>query len=85
MKRHCFSLLALLVAFVPFSRADIDITNLYLQNAGFDDESHFDYHKSDNGNVAQEILDIYGWNKDIGVDYTVTGIYELGTAKTFNT
>ena len=85
MKRHCFSLLAFLVAFVPLSRADIDITDLYLQNAGFDDETHFDYRRSDNGNVSQEILSIYGWSKDIGVDYTVTGIYELGTAKTFNT
>ncbi len=65
--------------------ADTDISDLYLQNAGFDDESHFDYRISDNGNVAQEILPIFGWNKDFSVDYTVCGIYEFGTAKTFNT
>lgn len=65
--------------------ADTDISDLYLQNAGFDDESHFDYRISDQGNVAQEILSIYGWTKDFSVDYTVCGIYELGTAKTFNT
>jgi hypothetical protein len=35
--------------------------------------------------VAQEILPIYGWNKDFSVDYTVCGIYEFGTSKTFNT
>lgn len=85
MKRHFFPLIAFLLSFAPLSRADIDITDLYLQNAGFDDEAHFDYKKNENGNVAQEILPIYGWNKDIGVDYTITGIYELGTAKTFNT
>lgn len=65
--------------------ADTDISDLYLQNAGFDDESHFDYRISDQGNVAQEILSIYGWTKDFSVDYTVCGIYEFGTAKTFNT
>lgn len=65
--------------------ADIDITNLYLQNAGFDDAQHFDYTIRDNGNTSQEILPVYGWNKDIGVDYTVTGIYQIGTQRTFNT
>ena len=65
--------------------ADTDISDLYLQNAGFDDETHFDYRISDQGNVAQEILSIYGWTKDFSVDYTVCGIYEFGTAKTFNT
>lgn len=65
--------------------ADVDVTDLYLQNAGFDDANHFDYKVGDNGNVSQEILPIYGWYKDIGVDYTVTGVYEYGTAKTFNT
>lgn len=65
--------------------ADIDITDLYLNNAGFDNAAYFDYTVNDNGNVSQEILPIYGWTQDIEVDYTVTGIYELGTAKTFNT
>ena len=65
--------------------ADIDITDLYLNNAGFDNAAYFDYTVNDNGNVSQEILPIYGWTHDIEVDYTVTGIYELGTAKTFNT
>ncbi|MCQ2234544.1 MAG: hypothetical protein MJZ24_07400 [Paludibacteraceae bacterium] len=75
----------LLVAPVHNVWADIDVTELYLSNAGFDDASHFDYRVSDAGNVSQEILPVFGWRKDIGVDYTVTGVYELGTSKTFNT
>lgn len=65
--------------------ADIDVTELYLQNAGFDDSEHFDYRANQTGNVAQEILPVYGWNKEISVDYTITGVYEYGTKKTFNT
>lgn len=65
--------------------ADIDITELYLRNAGFDDSDHFDYRIGDNGNVAQEILPVHGWQKDITVDYTVSGVYQFGTSKTFNT
>ncbi|MCQ2193617.1 MAG: hypothetical protein MJZ28_01550 [Paludibacteraceae bacterium] len=85
MRIQCFPLAALFLAFAPLTKADIDVTALFLQNAGFDDEAHFDYRKSDNGNVAQEILPVYGWTKDINVDYTITGTYEFGTNKTFNT
>lgn len=84
MKRRYFSIFAL-STLSSLAWADIDVSDLYLQNAGFDDESHFDYRISEEGNVAQEILPIYGWNKDFSVDYTVCGIYEYGTAKTFNT
>lgn len=84
MKKRCLSILAL-STLSSLAWADIDVSDLYLQNAGFDDESHFDYHISEEGNVAQEILPIYGWNKDFSVDYTVCGIYEFGTSKTFNT
>ena len=59
-----------------------DITGLYLQNAGFD--SDFDYSVSATGNVAQEILDVKGWTKDISVNYTITGVYQFGTKVTFN-
>lgn len=85
MMKRLFSVLAFLLSANMGLWADIDVTELYLNNAGFDDASHFDYRASDAGNVSQEILPIYGWQKDIGVDYTVTGIYEYGTAKTFNT
>lgn len=59
-----------------------DITQAYLANAGFD--SDFDYTIDDTGNVAQEILDVNGWTKNISVNYTITGVYQLGTQKTFN-
>ena len=59
-----------------------DVTEVYLQNAGFD--SGIKYDKSQTGNVAQEISDIEGWTKNISVDYTITGIYAFGTSKTFN-
>ena len=61
---------------------DYDLTKLYLQNAGFD--SRFDYTIDDTGNVEQEILDVDGWTKDISVNYTITGVYQIGTKKTFN-
>ncbi len=61
---------------------DYDITSFYLNNSGFD--SDFDYTIDDTGNVAQEILDVKGWVKDITVDYTITGVYQIGTRKTFN-
>lgn len=84
MKTRILTILTFILA-SSFAWADIDVTDLYLENAGFDNANYYDYKASDYGNVAQEILSIYGWNKDIGVDYTVTGIYELGTSKTFNT
>ena len=63
MKRRYFSIFAL-STLSSLAWADIDVSDLYLQNAGFDDESHFDYRISEDGNVAQEILPIYGLNKD---------------------
>ena len=62
--------------------ADTDVTRLYLKNSGFD--TNFNYDKNATGNVAQEILNIDGWVNDNTVKYTVTGVYEFGTAKTFN-
>ena len=49
-----------------------DITDHYLANAGFD--TRFDYTIDDTGNVAQEILDVDGWTKNISVNYTITGV-----------
>jgi hypothetical protein len=59
-----------------------DVTQVYLDNSGFD--SDFDYTIYDTGNVAQEIRDVKGWTKNISVNYTITGVYQLGTPKTFN-
>ena len=59
-----------------------DVTPFYLNNSGFD--SDFDYTIDDTGNVAQEILDVKGWIKNITANYTITGVYQIGTKKTFN-
>ena len=59
-----------------------DVTPFYLSNSGFDTD--FDYTIDDTGNVAQEILDVKGWTKNITVNYTITGVYQIGTKKTFN-
>lgn len=85
MKKRFLLLTTLFFTNIAAALADIDVTHLYLQNGGFDDAKHFDYKAGEFGNVAQEILPIYGWSKDISVDYTITGIYEYGTQKTFNT
>ena len=61
---------------------DNDVTPFYLNNSGFD--SDFDYTIDDTGNVAQEILDVKGWTKNITANYTITGVYQIGTKKTFN-
>ena len=85
MRRHILTIVGALLSATTPLWADIDVTNLFLENAGFDNADYFNYTKNDYGNVSQEILPIYGWTTDIGVDYTVTGVYELGTKKTFNT
>ena len=59
-----------------------DVTPFHLSNSGFDTD--FDYTIDDTGNVAQEILDVKGWTKNISVNYTITGVYQIGTKKTFN-
>ena len=62
--------------------AQVDVTALYLQNAGFD--THFDYDVNSTGNVAQEMLDVAEWTNDYTMDYTIVGTYQIGTQKTFN-
>ncbi len=64
------------------AQTEHDITAAYLKNAGFD--TRYDYPVGETGNVDKQILDVEGWTKDIGVNYTITGVYQIGTAKTFN-
>lgn len=66
----------------PYAAAQVDVTAIYLENAGFD--SHYDYDASATGNVAQEMLDVANWTKDYTVAYTIVGTYQVGTQKTFN-
>lgn len=62
--------------------AQVDVTSLYLQNAGFD--IYYDYDIASTGNVSQEMLDVKEWTNDYTMDYTIVGTYQIGTQKTFN-
>lgn len=59
-----------------------DITQYYLQNALFD--TNFNYTASQTGNVAQEMLSVDGWTNDYTMNYTIVGVYQIGTKTTFN-
>ena len=83
MIRRLLPLFSFLALFSIQASAETDVSALFLNNWGFD--SDFNYKKGESGNVAQEILDIPGWEMDISVNYTITGVYEFGTSKTFNT
>lgn len=62
--------------------AQVDVTAIYLKNAGFD--TNYDYPVGATGNVAQEMLNVDGWTNDYSVAYTIVGTYQIGTKKTFN-
>ena len=59
--------------------AQVDVTAIYLKNAGFD--SNYDYPIDATGNVAQEMLNVDGWTNDYSVAYTIVGTYQIGTKK----
>ncbi len=59
-----------------------DITQYYLKNSLFDEQ--FDYKATESGNVAEEQLPVEGWTAAHTAGYTITGIYQIGTKKTFN-
>ena len=64
------------------SWADTDVTELFLENWGFDTE--LNYGAEATGNVEKEIKQVPGWTQDHNVDYTIVGTYAFGTKKTFN-
>lgn len=59
-----------------------DLTEHYLKNALFD--SDYNYDAAQTGNVAQELLTVEGWTAEHSADYTIVGIYQIGTKKTYN-
>ena len=63
--------------------AQVDVTAIYLKNAGFD--ARYDYPQGATGNVAQEMLPVDGWTNDYSVAYTIVGTYQIGTAITSHT
>ncbi len=83
MRKSILKLLLPCCAVLPVAANDYyDVSGGYLQNTGFD--SDYNYKVGDEGNVSQEILEVNGWTKNISVNYTITGVYQFGTAKTFN-
>ncbi len=84
MKNIKQKMIVALCAFLGTSgvMAQVDVTSLYLENAGFD--VHYDYDVSATGNVAQEMLPVMGWTNDYTMNYTIVGTYQVGTKKTFN-
>jgi len=59
-----------------------DLSDVYLKNADFN--ANYDHAVGETGNVAQQICELPGWNKDFSVNYTIAGVYQIGTKKTFN-
>lgn len=81
MKRNLLTALCILMS-VSGIKAQVDVTALYLENAGFD--TYYDYDAQATGNVAQEMLSVAGWTDDYTMNYTIVGTYQVGTKKTFN-
>ena len=80
---HRFLFLSLAIVLSSGTQAQTNVSDLFLQNWGFD--TNINYDQAATGNVAQEILDIESWTKEHTVDYTIVGTYAFGTKKTFNT
>ena len=73
-------LLVLLVSLFTFGQ--IDVTQYYLENAGFD--GNYDYIASQTNAVGQEIKPIDGWTAGHNLNYTIAGVYQLGFQGTYN-
>ena len=71
------------VAFLSASSQEFyDLTEYYLKNSLFD--SNYNYTASQTGNVSEELLPIDGWTAAHTAGYTISGIYQIGTKKTYN-
>lgn len=81
-KKLFISCLALLSSLCATAQDYYDLTSYYLKNSFFD--SNYDYPASATGNVAEEVLNIDGWTSAHTASYTIAGIYQIGTKKTFN-
>ena len=84
MRNNKQTLLVALCTLLTYSAAmsQVDVTALYLKNAGFD--TNYDYKVGVTGNVTQEMLPVDGWINDYSVNYTIVGTYQVKTQKTFN-
>ena len=51
------------------------LSDVYLKNADFN--ANYDHAVGETGNVAQQICELPGWNKDFSVNYTIAGVYQI--------
>lgn len=66
---------------IASAQGSYDVSRVFLVNTGFD--SGFNYVVGDEGNVRNEVLPVKGWTNSTTNKYLVSGVYQLGTAKTF--
>ena len=71
-----------IVAMTAAGQEYYDLTEHYLTNSLFDSE--YDYDQTRTGNVAQEMQPVNGWTNDYMMNYTVVGIYQVGSPITYN-
>ena len=67
---------------VCYGQTLYDLSDVYLKNADFN--ANYDHAVGETGNVAQQICELPGWNKDFSVNYTIAGVCQIGINKTFN-
>lgn len=82
IKPFLISLCCALGSVVCHGQTLYDLSDVYLKNADFN--ANYDHAVGETGNVAQQICELLGWNKDFSVNYTIAGVYQIGTNKTFN-
>ena len=82
IKPFLISLCCALGSVVCHGQTLYDLSDVYLKNADFN--ANYDHVVGEMGNVAQQICELPGWNKDFSVNYTIAGVYQIGTNKTFN-
>ena len=82
IKPFLISLCCAFGSVVCHGQALYDLSDVYLKNADFN--ANYDHAVGETGNVAQQICELPGWNKDFSENYTIAGVYQIGTNKTFN-
>ncbi|GAB1415756.1 hypothetical protein MASR2M117_11620 [Paludibacter sp.] len=83
MKKLFLNFISLVFVLSANSQIITDVSNHFLQNAGFNE--NFNYDKNTTGNIKGDIINnIYGWTKESTADYTVAGTFEYGSGATFN-
>ena len=63
--------------------AQVDISDYFLENHGFD--TKFNYDARQTGNVSGDVInEVYGWTNETTATYTVAGTFAYNPEVTFN-